>query len=252
MNDNISTENEREQHPLGKSIFLHFMPALIWLLFYIPFAWISQKNNIPTMFTMYILGACVLLPVQVGYLYYLGKKKNNKLSLKGIVLYRNKMPWWQYILFGVISGGWIIFTLFVFGSKLAEILRSSLFAWVPEWFYLSRGNVEQNGAFIETTMVVFGLVFIAIIGPLVEELYFRGFLLPRLSRYGKWAPLLNVTLFIAYHFWQPHFLLTGIVSIIPLMYFVWWKRNIYLGIGVHCFLNTLGWLVELIQRFNVS
>lgn len=243
---------ENEQHTLGKSIFLHFMPGLVWLLFYFPFAWIAQKNNIPTMFIMSILAAFILLPVQIGYMYYLGNKKNGKLSLKGIVFFRKKMPWWQYFVFGLISGASILITLFVFGTKIAEILKSSLFSWVPEWFFLSRGNVEQNGAFIETTMWIFGLVFIALVGPLIEELYFRGFLLPRLSRYGKWAPLLNVTLFMAYHFWQPHFLLTGIIGMTPLVYIVWWKRNIYLGIGVHCFLNTLGWAVEFIQRLNAS
>ncbi|MFD1537220.1 CPBP family glutamic-type intramembrane protease [Nonomuraea guangzhouensis] len=27
--------------------------------------------------------------------------------------------------------------------------------------------------------------------PIIEELYFRGFLLPRLSRLGRWAPVVN-------------------------------------------------------------
>jgi hypothetical protein len=33
-----------------------------------------------------------------------------------------------------------------------------------------------------------------VIGPVVEELYFRGFLLPRMEGLGRWAPLVNVTL----------------------------------------------------------
>ena len=42
-----------------------------------------------------------------------------------------------------------------------------------------------------------------VIGPVVEELYFRGFLLPRMERLGRWAPLVNATLFSIYHFWSP-------------------------------------------------
>jgi len=42
-----------------------------------------------------------------------------------------------------------------------------------------------------------------ILGPLVEELYFRGYLLPRLHRFGIWAPLINISLFAAYHLWKP-------------------------------------------------
>ena len=36
--------------------------------------------------------------------------------------------------------------------------------------------------------------------PVVEELYFRGFLLPRLSRLGIWAPILEMALFAALPF----------------------------------------------------
>ena len=39
---------------------------------------------------------------------YLGKKKNGKLSLLGVVLYRERMPCWQYILWGVAIVAWIV------------------------------------------------------------------------------------------------------------------------------------------------
>jgi hypothetical protein len=37
----------------------------------------------------------------------------------------------------------------------------------------------------------------------VEEYYFRGYLLPRLSRFGSLAPVINVALFSLYHFFTP-------------------------------------------------
>ena len=78
-----------------------------------------------------------------------------------------------------------------------------------------------------------------VIGPVVEELYFRGFLLPRMERLGRWAPLVNATLFSIYHFWSPWQLVARILGIGPMVYAVWWKRNVYLGMAVHCALNTL-------------
>ena len=39
--------------------------------------------------------------------------------------------------------------------------------------------------------------------PIVEELYFRGYLLPRLSRFEEGAVAGDVKLFTVYHFWQP-------------------------------------------------
>ena len=243
MNNNVDVE----QLSLLKSM-LHFMPGIIWLMFYIPLAATSAHTNMPTMFVMYLLVAFVLVPVELGYLYSLGKRRTGRFTLRGIVLFRETMPWWQYAAFGLIVATWIILMFLGIGEQSATFFRAHVFFWIPDWFLLDRGVAEQNGPFVETTMWVFGLIFIGLIGPLTEELYFRGYLLPRLSRFGKWAPLLHVVLFSAYHFWQPHYCVITVISMLPFVYFVWWKKNMYLGIGVHCFLNTFGWLVELIQR----
>ena len=82
-----------------------------------------------------------------------------------------------------------------------------------------------------------------IAGPLVEELYFRGYLLPRIPSRRGWAPLINVILFSLYHFFSPWQNVTRIVALIPLVYTVAWKRNIYLSIFTHCILNTLGMIL---------
>lgn len=59
-----------------------------------------------------------------------------------------------------------------------------------------------------------------------------------------------MTLFILYHFWQPNVLVTMIVAMLPLRYIVWWKKNNYLGIGVHCFSNTLAMITDLLERLG--
>lgn len=84
-----------------------------------------------------------------------------------------------------------------------------------------------------------------LLGPVVEELYFRGYLLPRMERMGRWAPLVNVTLFSLYHFWSPWQVMARIVGLGPTVYAVRWKRNVYLGIVVHCALNTLSVLIVI-------
>jgi membrane protease YdiL (CAAX protease family) len=244
-----TNQNQIEQHSLVKSVILHLLPAVIWIIFYIPLARIASEKGIPTMLVMLITTAFTLLSFQLGYLYYQGKKKNGKLSLQGVVLYREKMPWWQYILLGVPIVAWIMF-VFITGSEIIEFFRTNVFSWIPDWYYLSRGSVEQNAPAVEIIMAVLSLLLFGLIGPITEELYFRGYLLPRLSKLGKWAPLLNVVLFVLYHFWQPQFLVIGIIALLPLVYIVWWKRNVYLSIIVHCFINLLGSITEIIQRFN--
>jgi membrane protease YdiL (CAAX protease family) len=57
---------------------------------------------------------------------------------------------------------------------------------------------------------------------------------------GRWAPLVNVSLFSLYHFWSPWQVVGRILGFGPTVYAVRWKENIYLGMVVHCTLNTLG------------
>jgi membrane protease YdiL (CAAX protease family) len=64
-----------------------------------------------------------------------------------------------------------------------------------------------------------------------------------MERLGRWAPLVNVSLFSLYHFWSPWQLVPRILGLAPTVYAVRAKRNFYLGIVVHCSLNTIGVLL---------
>ncbi len=98
-------------------------------------------------------------------------------------------------------------------------------------------------------MVVLSFVLnIAI--PIIEELYFRGFLLPRMARWGNWAPLISVALFSLYHLWLPWENPTRIIALLPVIYAVQWKHNIYLSIAVHALLNTIGSIGLLVLVLN--
>ena len=104
-------------------------------------------------------------------------------------------------------------------------------------------NLDQYSPASLLLVGILQLVVGMIPGPLVEELYYRGYLLPRISRLGKWAPLINTVLFSLYHFtslWQNP---SRIIAFLPMVYAVWWKKNVYLGIIVHCgviVISTLG------------
>ena len=86
-----------------------------------------------------------------------------------------------------------------------------------------------------------------IINPVVEELYFRGYLLPRISRLGWLSPLVSASLFTLAHFWQPYNYPTIFLIQLPLVYVVYWKRNIYIAILVHCAGNLIGAVLSLVS-----
>lgn len=250
MSESHSINEKNQDTSTVTIILLHLLPAVVWLIFYLPLARYASANGIPTMLVMYILMALILVPFELGVLYYYGNKRNGNISLKGIVLFRNKMPWWQYLIFSLIAFIWFMLAV-VFGSNITGFVDSKFFYWIPDWYYLSRGTVEQNSKTIEISMWILAFSFNALIAPITEELYFRGYLLPRLSKFGLFAPLLNVFLFMLYHFWQPQGLIIMTIAFLPLIYFVWWKRNIYLSIGLHCFINIFGLTIDLLQRSSI-
>ena len=101
----------------------------------------------------------------------------------------------------------VIVAFIGFGVSMAfePAVIASGFGWLPDWFVrwidIDRIAAYSRDAWL-VTLAAF-LVLNGFVGPIVEELYFRGYLLPRMDRMGRWAPLDNVSLFSLYHFWSP-------------------------------------------------
>lgn len=222
----VKTTEAVEQHSLGKSVVLHLLPGALITLFYIFVApWVISAG-FPAINALLLAAIFVLIPFQLGYLFYEGKKKNGRFSLNGVVVYREAMPVWQYL---VLVPLLLIWNFFWFNAlaHLDGFLAQTAFSWLPDWFF--GGDFSQYSR--PTLLITFiMLLFITgIVAPIVEELYFRGYLLPRLSRLKGLAPLVNILLFSLYHFFTPWQNITRIVALLPLGYITWWKRNIYVG-----------------------
>jgi membrane protease YdiL (CAAX protease family) len=89
-------------------------------------------------------------------------------------------------------------------------------------------------------------------GGAVEELYFRGYLLPRMESLGAWAPLVNIVLFSLYHFWSPWENIVRLLAMLPWFYAVWRTRNIYLALLVHFIINTFSGVSLLILILQLT
>jgi membrane protease YdiL (CAAX protease family) len=234
-----------QQHSLGRSIVLHLLPGFLILAFYIIAAKIVVRLGLPTNLALYIAVAIILIPFELGYLFHQGKKENGTFSLKNIVLFRKPIPWWQYIAFLLPCAVWIFLILVTLGPPINKFFIERIFYWIPGWFELNSGSPNDYSQ--STLLLLWGFYFISnISGVFVEELYFRGYLLPRISRIGLWAPLINMVLFSLYHFFTPWENITRILAGLPCIYLVWWKKNIYLSIILHLSLNTFGMFIMLL------
>ena len=129
-------------------------------------------------------------------------------------------------------------------SLIDRVLMTGVFAGLPSWWLVSDPTaiLDAPRGLLVVTLAV-GFVMNGFVGPIVEESYFRGYLLPRLSRLGRRAPVLNSVLFSLYHFWQPWALVSRLGYVLPYAVAVHRTRSVALGMTVHCAANLLGLLV---------
>ncbi len=232
-----------EQHSLIRSVISHILPGLAGTLVYVIITPGLMQRGYPPILGLLLAAALVILPIEMGILVYQAKRESKPFSLRNVVLYREPLPFWQYIIipFGLVVWGFLATGI---TPLLDNIVAKMWFSWLPDWFLIF--DMDQLASYSRPVLLltfVVGLVVNGIVLPMVEELYFRGYLLPRLERYGKWAPLLNVSLFSLYHFWTPWQVFSRILWLLPWVYTAWRKRNIYLIIITHCAANTIGWLL---------
>jgi len=242
----LVSEQEIEPHSIRRSILLHFLPGVLILVFFVLTIPILKNLDLPVRFAAIMSIFLVLIPVELGILFYEGKKRNGRFSLDGIVVYRKRIPKWQYFLWVPLLVVWSGFLALQY-SPIGNFLATRLFSWLPDWFFGSDYGAATTPILV-VMVILYGIA--NVLAAIVEELYFRGYLMPRLSRLKGWAPLVNAVFFALQHFltpWQVPFIILGML---PQAYLVSRKRNIYLGILAHSILNLLSSIFLFLSVFG--
>jgi len=252
--------NKIKQHTAMQSILLHLLPGVLILasifIFSQPFfSNLFGVNEDLEPVIGYLLALLIgLLPVQTGILLFANKKETGKLGFSTAIQYTKKSPIKQYLL---LVPAFIVFFLVLFiaiAPLIQPYIVRTFFAWWPEQynFQLILQNPSTLAGY-EGIMFLLSIYILlsCIAGPLVEELYFRGYLLPRMENYaGKWAPLLNAVLFSIYHFFSPWENLIRIATMYPVVHTVWRKKDIRSSIFTHILTNTLGGIFMFFMILN--
>jgi membrane protease YdiL (CAAX protease family) len=233
------------QHTFLKSLGLHVLPGALTTAAFVALKPLLDPSGYPPLLAFLLAVALVDLPVLLGVMLAAGKKRNGRYSLEGVVQYRDKVPWKTFAL--VFAGVFVaVYVLTMLAAPLSNVLAESVFSWLPDWMFLEEQAQYQAYASNALALTfVLHLILTGVILPWVEELYFRGYLLPRLSCYGKWAPFLGGLFFALYHLWQLFSFPTLFLLGTALAVVVWWKRDIRISIALHVFANALMRLVFL-------
>ena len=228
-----------EKHSIAQSVILHLLPGILVGTFYFLARQPVANMGYPSIFALLLAFALVLIPVELGYLLVQGKKKTGRFTFQGIISYRNQIPWWQYLVWSIIIFA-VVGAIFKLLAPVDAFLKEKLFFWMPDVNYGLDGNYSRRILIVTYSMFLIFNVFLA---PLVEELYFRGYLLPRMK--GRYATLLHSFLFAAVHVFSPWMIITRTLGLLPLVFGVK-KKNIYIGIIVHILGNSMDLITAIV------
>ena len=237
------------QHSVARTVVLHLLPGVLMVAFYVLAAPLVRSLGFPSLVAIYLAILLVLIPFELGYLFY--RARRNRSSLGSVVLYREPVPRAQFValVLGLLAWSAIFYVLIY--PPLDAFFIENVFFWLPDALFLAEDFARYSTAALVITWVL-GFVVNAVAGPVVEEMYFRGYLLPRISRFGAWAPLINTVLFSVYHFFTPWQNVGRIVGLLPMVYAAWWKRSIYVSIGAHVLGNVSVMLMLLPVFFGAG
>lgn len=241
----VSTDRMLEQLPLARLLALFLIPGALMTVAFVALAPLVEVIGFPPIVALLAAITVVLIPFELGVVMWAARGMASPLS---VIPYRRPIALrtWLWLVPTLIVAAFLGFGLH---QAIEPQLIEGLFGWLPQWFVtpisMDRVGVYSSGAWV-ATLIAF-LVINGFVGPIVEELYFRGYLLPRMERMGRWAPLVNVSLFSLYHFWSPWQLIARILGFGPTVYAVRWKQSVYLGMVVHCSLNSLSVLLVASQ-----
>jgi membrane protease YdiL (CAAX protease family) len=241
--------SEVQQLSLPSLLALVLIPGVLVTLVYVLLAPVVERAGFPPIAALLAAILGVMIPVELGVILVVARSRGE--SIGSLIPYRRPVT--------LKTAAWLVPTLVVaafvgFGASMVvePAVIDALFGWLPGWF-VSPIEQDRIAEYSRMAWLVTLAAYIALnglLGPIVEEIYFRGYLLPRMAWLGRWAVLANATLFSVYHFWSPWQVVGRILGFGPTIYAVRRTRNIYLGMVVHCTLNILG--ISLVANMVLS
>ncbi len=230
------------RHSLATSVALHLLPGAALVIPYLVLAPLGIRAGIPPLLTSCVLALMVMAPLEIGHLLEIGRRATGRWTIRPAVDLPPPMPLWRYvaITLGLVAATIVMYAL----SRPADLWFSArIMRFLPAWYDYANLQAFKHLApsVIIATLVLRFLADVVVVSA-AEELYFRGYLLPRMPGPAWLAPVLNAALFAIYHFWQPYNWPSIFLFTLPMILAVWFTRDARLSIYTHIALNFVGFL----------
>jgi uncharacterized protein len=120
------------QHSLLRSAVLHLFPGAVLLAFVLLMIPVVEGWGFPSLFALFIGIGVVIVPLELGYLFYEARRTTGAWSLSGVITYREKLSGRRYALKAIPLVLWWIVILAISVSVIDERIADALFSWMPD------------------------------------------------------------------------------------------------------------------------
>jgi len=234
-------------HRIGwpRTVALHLGPGAAAFAVALLLAPVMHAWRLPAGFGLTVAFALVLTPLELGLLLRAANRATGRWSVREIrtvLAYPRRLgPIWLLVpvlfAFALVAA--------VVWSPAGAAIGDHLAGIYPDW---TLPGYDDTAGLARPVLVATALGTLAIDGivnPIVEELWFRGYLLPRMPVTGLAAAPWSAGLFAVQHYWQPYNwpLIFGLQVVIVAL--VLRLRCLRLGVVMHVLANTFGAVLTL-------
>lgn len=237
----------------GRALYLQLLPGIASLPVFALCAFWFAHIGLPNVFALTLAIVLVEVPVSWAIIAREVRRTHGQFSWTVAFPWRASIPWWQYLLIGVPVVILSVALNVGLGPVLGETLRNALFSTVPDWLVMRPdpamfANLSRSVAIALWLFMLFGMV---IAGGVTQELFSRGFLLPRIQHLGFLAPLWNAVGFAMLHMAAPWSWPVFLLLSLPWALLVWWKRSVRIGLFAHIGMLLLQWIAMSLMLFGI-
>ena len=222
-----------------KLLAMTLVPSGVFTAFYIASGWFWR--GIPSLALFCVVAVPTLFLFEMVVVLYANKKEYGSYGVQIAFIENEKTVWWKTFFYG--------FLLFSFAGLMTVTIAPLENTPMAEAFqkinsilpaYFDWNNFELMKQYSKGTLLFTSVLYIitnVFIGPIIEEIYFRGYLTSRLKDFGIAAPILITIVFSLYHWWLPFNNVFRICAFTVAAVIAYRKKNIYITMVFHCLCN---------------
>jgi len=247
--DVTDPETSATWRPLGwpRTLLMNLGPAAVTFCAVLALAPLMARLGLPRYFSMTVAEALVLTPIELGLLLRAAHRATGRWSLRAlpsVIAYRRPLTRRMILLVPVLLV--LALAIYFAYTPVGNAIGGGLSGIYPHWLITGKNAPAGFSKVVLVSTLLATLAVDGVINPTVEELYFRGYLLPRLPVAGWPAIPVSAALFSLQHYWQPWnwLLIFGLELILTTL--VVRLRCVRLGIVMHTLTNSFGILLTLV------